>query len=90
MKVFNSHTLYLSVVSQKAFKVKLHLPSRWCAINQMIIITKSVSDINRNSRVRLIVQAKVKVAMSFVTKSPPVMRSIAATQKELIKGKLLG
>ena len=45
MKFFNSYALYLSVVFQKAFEVKLELPSSWCPINQMIIVMKNVLDI---------------------------------------------
>ena len=35
-KLFNSLTLYLLVVFQNPFEVKLHIPSSWCATNQMI------------------------------------------------------
>jgi hypothetical protein len=32
---FNSHTLYLSIVFQKSFKIKRDVPSSWCAMNIM-------------------------------------------------------
>ena len=53
--------------------------SSWCAIDQ-IIITNEKRLRNRNSQVQFIVQAKVKMLVSYyVTKSPPVRQSPAAT-----------
>ena len=40
--LFNFHALYiLSIVFQKPFKVKLDIPSSWCAINKMILTMKN-------------------------------------------------
>ena len=38
MKFFESHTIYLLVLFQKPFKVKLGLLSSWWAMNQVIIV----------------------------------------------------